>query len=182
MRLLPVVFRYQAIEVIDAETGESVRRLGMIPLARYERVCKRQYVEDQEYPLAPIEARSRASHSHFFAALQEGFDNLPEGEQRWPTSEHFRKWALCMEGFCTEKTYDCQSHSHAMRLAAMIRGLSEFAVIVVRGNMVKIFEAESQSAAAMNKERFEDSKRKVLDRLASMIGVKQSELKKARSA
>jgi hypothetical protein len=181
MRILPVCFIWQNVDVVDSD-GVAERRMAMVPLKRYGNVCARQFHENEEYALAPIEARSRASHNFYFASLQEGFESLPEAEQRWPTSEHFRKWALCMEGFCTEKNYDCASHGHAMRLAAMIRTLSEFAVIVVRGNMVKIFEAESQSAASMNKERFEDSKKKVLDRLASMIGVTQGELKKARSA
>lgn len=181
MRILPVVFEWKMVEVVDAD-GVASRRMAMVPLKRYGNVCARQFHEGEEYPLAPIEARSRASHNHFFSALNEGFESLPESETRFPTSEHFRKWALVQEGFCSETNYVCDTPDHARRMAAIVRRLNEYVVIVVKGNIVRIFEAKSQSAASMGKEEFEASKKAVLDRLASMIGVSQGDLKKARSA
>jgi len=177
VRTLPVVFVWREVDVVDAD-GVAERRLAMVPLPRYGNVCKRQFEEGEEYPLAPIEPRSRASHNHFFAALNEGFENLPEGETRFPTSEHFRKWALVMEGFCTENNYVCDSPEHAMELAKGVRRFNEFVVIAVRGNIVRIFEPKSQSAAAMGKDEFEASKKAVLGRLEHMVGVSRGTLRK----
>lgn len=177
MRILPVNFVWRQVDVVDAD-GVAERRMAMVPLPRYGNVCKRQFEPGEEYPLAPIEPRSRASHSHYFASLNEGFQNLPESETRFPTSEHLRKWLLVQEGFHTERNYVCESPAHAKRLAVLCRSLSEFAVIAVSGSVVRIYEAKSQSAAAMGREEFEDSKKKTLGRLASMIGTKQRDLEK----
>lgn len=178
MRYLPVVFTWQIVDVADAD-GVVERRLAMVPLKRYKNVCARQFSEGSEYPLTILEARSRASHNFYFASIHEGWQNLPEETAaRYPTAEHMRKHLLVLEGFHTEKNYVCQTPGHARRLAVLIRELNEFAVIIIKGNVVRIFEAKSQSAAAMGKEEFEDSKKKVLDRLSTMIGVRRTELEK----
>ena len=177
MRILPVAFGWREVDVVDAD-GVAERRMAMVPLPRYGNVCRRQFEEGEEYPLAPIEPRSRASHNHYFAALNEGFENLPETETRFPTSEHFRKWALVEEGYRDEKNYVCESPAHAKQLALLCRSLSEFAVIKVADRVVRIWEAKSQSAAAMGRDEFEASKKAVLGRLEQMTGVPRGTLKK----
>ena len=49
------------------------------------------------------EHRSKASHDHFFAIINEAWKNLPEdmGDD-FPSPEHLRKWALIKSGFCSE--------------------------------------------------------------------------------
>lgn len=192
MRILPVVMRWQGVEIIDDETGLAVRRMAMVPLARYDNLAKRQYHPDEDYPLVPLEPRSRASHSQYFAELNEIFENLPEDLQPiaarlgiktippggFIDNEHFRKWALAEVGYCEITEFDFDKATDARMVALKWRKKDPYAQIIVRGSHVTIKEAVSQSAAAMSKEPFEDSKRKVLDLGQAMIGVTREELKK----
>lgn len=142
----------------------------MWPDPRHMRLCQKQFVDGEVYPLVPLEARSRKSHAHFFATLHDIWENLPEdAAARFPLGvEQMRKWALVEAGYADEKTYVCDTHKHAMQMAAFIRSISDYAVIRVSGDVVKVFEAKSQSAAAMGRETFQDSKTKVLDICAAL--------------
>ena len=164
--MVPVVFDFSEIQPAD---GELI--LAMIPQARYAKIAKRQFSLGDEYPLVVLEARSRASHNHFHAAIHEGFTNLPEGiAVRFPTENHLRRWVLIETGWFDEKEFDCETAALARRLAAFVRTQTEYARISIHGSKVIVREAKSQSAAAMGKQAFEDSKRDVLDYLATMIG------------
>ena len=178
--------------MIDGETGVAERRMAMVPLRRYANLAGKQYHAEEEYPLLPLEPRSRASHSQFFAALNDGFNNLPEnlkpvaerlGIKTIPPdgfvdSEHYRKWSLCETGHCDVLEFDFNSAKDANAVARLYRRKDTYCQILVRGAHVTIKEAKSQAAAAMGKEAFEASKRAVLDLLESMIGVARGELKK----
>ncbi len=182
MKMLPVVFVWRDVEVIDSD-GEVVRQRAMVPLARYGNVAARQFHDLEEYPLVVLEARTRASHSHFFACVHEAFINLPEEVSvRWPTEEHMRKWVLIETGWFDEKDFDCPDERFAKRLATFIRTEDSYARIslhqVGKAWRVIVRRAKSQSAAAMAKQAFEDSKRDVLDYLASMIGTTRGQIKK----
>jgi hypothetical protein len=184
MRMLPVTFVWQPVEVIDQD-GVAARRMAMVPLARYGNVAGRQFHEGEEYPLVVLEARSRSSHNHYFAAVGEAFQNLPENiAARWPTAEHLRKWVLIETGWFEEKEFEMPDQKSAYRLGKFIRTENDHARISIHaigGGVHKVIVrvAKSQSAAAMPKQTFEDSKRDVLDYLASMIDVKRSDLNKA---
>lgn len=162
----------------------------MVPLPRFKRQCDAQFVVNEEYPLMILEARSRKSHNHFFACVHEAWSNLPESEsqrvnpktgeivERFPTAEHLRKWALIKAGFCRHTSFPCGGAESAMNLATFIRSHSEFAVISVSNDVVDVYDAESQSATAMGRERFQESKNAVLEILSEMIRAKPSELQK----
>lgn len=183
MRMVPVVFVWQEVDIVDGD-GVAERRLAMVPLKRYGNVCGRQYHPGEEYPLAPLEARSRASHNHYFAALDEGFKNLPENiAARWPTSEHMRAWILVETGWFDEHEFDFDNEKDARRLATFVRTEAEYARISVSrlGQSkwkVIVRRPKSQSAAAMGKVEFEQSKRDVLDMLAAFINVPRGTLVK----
>lgn len=178
MRMLPVVFDF--VEVHLRDSGEVV--MAMVPQERYRKVAARQFVSGESYPLVVLEARSRASHNQYFAALQDGFDSLPENiSARWPTAEHYRKWALIETGWFDEKEIDFGSSLYAKRAAILLHDeFDEYARIFQPNNGTKLIirRAKSQSASAMSKEPFERSKRDVLDLLESMIAVKRGTLKK----
>jgi hypothetical protein len=163
----------------------------MVPLPRFGNVCRRQYVDGEEYPLDVHMERSTASHNQYFAALTELYNSLPESVSiitvedvsmpRWPTSEHFRKWCLIKTGWYVEKNFACASAGHARNLAAFVRKVDEHAVITLRQDVVSVFEAKSQSRAAMGKEKFEASKRDVIDLATSLVGVTKTEAMRAAS-
>ena len=191
-RILPCVFRWQLVDVVD-EDGEVHRRKAMVPLPCYDNLAARQYRDGEEHPMVILEPRSRASHSQYFASISDAFDNLPEdlagiaaqlgiktmSPGGFTDPEHLRKWALCETGWCEIAEFDFDAKEEATRLAKFYRRQDSFASITVRGGThVTIKTPVSQSAAAMDKEAFEKSKRDVLDLLASIIGVARVQLER----
>lgn len=176
-RIRPVTFVYK---------GNGV----MVSMPRFIKQCDDQFLVDEEYPMTILEARSRATHNHFFACVHEAWLNLPDdiryitdpvtGEvrERYPSETHLRKDALVKAGFAVEKTFDCESRAHALRLGAFVRSVDTYAIIQIRGNIVRVYEAMSQDAASMGKEVFQESKSAVLDILSEMIRVKPAQLRK----
>ena len=142
---------------------------AMIPLN--PRLADRQYVVHEKYRLIPHEERSANSHRHYFAAVREAFENLPENvAENFASQDHLRKWALIRVGYRDERTIACSSKAEAQRVAAFCKPMDEYAVVVVREATVYQWTAQSQSMRAMGKKKFQDSKTKVLDILAEMIG------------
>ena len=139
----------------------------------------RQYVVGEVYLLAVVEERSWASHGHYFAALGEAWKNLPEElTEQFPTVKHMRKRALIKAGFRDEQSIVCASKSEALRVAAFIRPLDEYAFVLVRDNVVIHLTAKSQSLRAMDKETFQKSKQDVLEIVAGMVKVTREQLEK----
>ena len=130
---------------------------------------------NEEYPLTMLDARSRKSHSHYFACIHEIFTNLPDG--RFKSEDQFRKHMLIEHGYCSMRTIVAETPEHADRIAINV-DTEMCPVIDVKGNVVVIYEAESQSAASMGVEKFQASKTAVLEAGAAMIGVTVAQLKK----
>ena len=135
------------------------------------RIADRMYVVGEQYRLAPLEERSRASHNGFFAAITEAWSNLPEDlAERFPSPDHLRRWALIKSGFRDERSFVCASKAEALRLSVFVKPIDDFAVVLVHESTVTVYTAQSQSMRAMGKERFQASKDAVLDVVAGMIG------------
>lgn len=140
-------------------------------------VANAQFTAGETYRLEVWEERSANSHNHYFAALNEGWLNLPDiFTGQFPTSEHLRKWLLIRTGHRDERTIVTGSKAEARRLAAFIRPMDEFAVVQVHEASISVFTAKSQSARAMGRAAFQKSKSDVLDALAEMIGVERKTL------
>jgi len=147
--------------------GDSFR-----PLLRFAARARKEFVIGEKYPLVIHEERSDASHKQYFAAIHEGWKNLPESvAHRWPSSEHLRKWCLVRAGFADEQHTVCTSDEQATEIAAFVRPLDGYAVITVRGPIVTVYRAKSQSRRSMNKADFQASKQAVLDLISDLVGV-----------
>jgi len=158
--------------------GEAFR-----PLPRFAKECDKRYVVGLRYMLEEIQERSSKSHAHYFAMVGEAWMNLPEdASDRWPTSEHLRKWCLIKAGFHDHRSIVARSKAEALRLASFIRPMDDFAIVTVNDCVVDVFTAKSQSHRAMNKQEFAKSKEAVLRILADMIGVAPGKLEKAGEA
>ena len=178
MKPQPVAFDWKQVEVISAD-GEAERVMAMVPLNRYANVCKRQFGDGGEHVLEPTSERSMASHSQFFAAINDHFKNLPERVQaRWPSATHFRRWLLIEAGHFDEKEFECDSQLNARRLAGFIRTEDEYARIHVRGTVVIVRRAKSQAIPAMKAEEFKITKRDVLDLAEQLTGVSRGQAMK----
>jgi len=162
----PVEFTWNAVQSV------------MVP--RRPRAADRLYVDGETYRLGIIEERSANSHSHYFAALNEAYANLPdELAERFPTVEHLRKVALIRTGFADEHTLTCSSKAEALRVAAFMRPVDEFSIVVAREATVTRYSAKSQSMRAMGAAEFQRSKQAVLEYVSALIGTTRRELEHA---
>lgn len=153
-------------------TGEA-----MAPMRR--KAADATFVVGQIYRLEAVEERSAASHNHYFAAIAEGWRNLPEIEmERFPSPDFLRKWCLIKAGYRDERTLVCSSKAEAQRIAAFVKPMDEFAVVTVSESVVRVWTAKSQSMRAMGKADFQKSKDDVLSLIAAMIGVSPDQLQR----
>lgn len=169
-RIVPLPF------IWDSEA--AVMRLD----EKFRSIARRQYLNGERYPLEVHEVRSVKSLRHYHASIKNIWDNLPDDvHARYPTPEHLRKWALIKCGFHNERSIVCETAGHAKRLAAFIKPMDEFAVIVVKAETIKVYTARSQSAYGpykMTAEEFKESKNQVLDLLSSLVGLTRSQVEK----
>lgn len=158
--------------------GEAMR-----PVQGYAARADREFVIGAVYRLVEHQDRSLASHGHFFAAVNEAFQNLPpEHAGRWQSADHLRKWALIKAGYADERSIVCASKAEAQRLAGFIAPLDEYAIVAPSEAVVTVYTAKSQSMKAMGKAAFQDSKDKVLAILADLLGIEADSLLNARAA
>lgn len=189
-RLYAVNFLWRQAQVIDLETGELMDgdRWVMVPEQRYTGVAERQYSPDDIYSLVPLEARSVATHNHYFAALHNGFQNLPEDlAANFPNEEYLRAWLLIQTGWCEDDLWHLPTEKEARAKAEKTRSREPFARMKVFESTdddgkpcwsLLIRRAMSQSAKSMGKDEFQKSKKDVLEYLDVLIGTKPGTLAK----
>lgn len=147
---------------------------ALAPLPRFRKSCDASLVVGERYKLEVVEERSAKSHAHYFAALHDLWLNLPDHEaERFPTAEHLRAYALIREGFRETRDIVASSKAEAQRIAAFVRPMDDYAVVIVRDCVVRVATAQSQSCKAMGKVDFQRSKDAVLAFASSLVGAKQ---------
>jgi hypothetical protein len=156
---------------------------GFVPTPRFQEAFRENFVTDATYWLNVEPERSEKTHNHEFGWLSEAWKTLPDHlADQMPTSEHLRKRALIDAGYYTEQIIDVGSNAAALRVAAYARGEDQFAYVVVRGPIVAVRKAKSQSRRAMGAADFQASKTAILDLISSWIGVAPADLLQARAA
>lgn len=149
----------------------------MVPM--HPSIAGKHFAVDEIYQLVEHNGRSQNSHNHYFAALHEGWQNLPEHlAERFPTDEHLRKYALIKAGYHDSHSITCASKAEAVRVAAFVRPTDEFSVVTVTEATVTRYTAQSQSKKAMGRDVFQKSKSDVLDVIASLVGLQSDQLKR----
>lgn len=144
----------------------------MVPLVRFRRLCDRQFVVHEQYQLIVHQPRSRESHNHYFACIQTAWENLPdEIAPNFLSPEHLRKWCLVRAGYADETVIECADKAAAKKLLKLWKRKDEYAVVVLRESVAKIYTAQSQRVAEMGKRKFEESKEAVLKVVSDLIGV-----------
>lgn len=152
---------------------------AMVPPGQYwAKRADERFVVGETYRLVEHHERSPQSHSHYFAALGEAWQTLPRHRtERWPTSEHLRKWALIHAGYRDERSIVAASKAEAQRIGAFMRPMDDYAVVVISECVVTVYTAKSQSMRAMGKAEFQKSKQDVLEIVARQIGVTAERLR-----
>lgn len=156
--------------------GEAMQPVG----AAQSRLCDEIFVVGQRYTLIEQKQRSRATHDHYFACVAEAWQNMPDQYAlHFPSDEHLRKHALVRCGYADALVVACQSAKDARKFARECKQKDIFAVVDLNGDTVTMWTAHSQSKKAMGKQKFAESKTKVLDWLAQTFGYDASDLGKA---
>ncbi len=149
------------------------------PLSRQAKEADKRFVIGEVYALDHVEERSLKSHRQYFASIRDAWLNLPEQMgDTFPTAEHLRKHALIRSGFFDKRSIMAANKAEALRLAAFIRPLDDFAIVTVSNSLVEVYTAKSQSHRAMPKAEFQASKQAVLDWIAGLIGTDAANLSK----
>ena len=126
------------------------------------------------------EHRSKASHDHWFAIVNEAWKNLPEElADDFPSPEFLRKYALIKAGFCSETRIVCANNSEAMTLATKAKAMDKFALVAIDGKSVTIWTADSQRKDAMGRKLFQEAKERAIDVISQLIGTDAATLKEA---
>lgn len=148
--------------------------------ARFMAMARERYGLGEIVTLDEVKSRSGRSHDHYFAAVHEARQNLPEAAaERFPTDEHLRKYALIKAGYADSRSVVTASRAEALRVAAFIGGMDPFALVSTEGATVTHWTAKSQSMKAMGGKVFQESKAAVLEVLASLLGVTTDDLERA---
>jgi len=137
---------------------------AFVPWSLY--AVRKYYKPGETYPLVVSYERSNASHSHYFAALDDRWQSLPEHLQdEYPTRESMRHKILIKCGYCVERDWVFPTDNAATQFAAALIEADEecYCIIDVRGRVVRRYRALSQSYPAMDKAQFEKSKQDVLN-------------------
>lgn len=154
--------------------GEAFRPFGSF----YAKRADRQFVVGQRYQIEARQERSEASHRGYFAQVREAWENLPEHlVDRFPSSEHLRKYALIRGGFYRERSIVTGSAAEAQRTATFIKPMDSFAVVAVEDSVVRVFTAKSQDYRSMDRAEFQSSRDAVLDVIAKLLGIESSQIK-----
>jgi hypothetical protein len=126
------------------------------------------------------ENRSKASHDHFFAVVNEAWKSLPEDLcDDFPSPEHLRKWALIKAGFCTATKVVCANNDEAIKLVGKAKAMDRYSLVDVAGSTVTIWTADSQRRDAMGRSVFQEAKEKAIDAISALLGTDAATLKAA---
>lgn len=143
---------------------------------RMVQACEDRFGHGEVLTMAPVEERSKRSHDHFFAQMDELWQTRPEHlTDAYPTAEAFRKRALIATGHCDTNTTVCASNAEALRMLALANALAPESLAIVRGSVVTVYTAHSQSMKAMGKEAFQKSKDDCLGWAAEQLGIDRSQ-------
>jgi hypothetical protein len=153
------------------------------PVPSFAKRAREHYGAGEIVDLAPVQGRSPPSHRHYFAAVRECWLSLPdEQSERFGSPDHLRRWALVKAGFRDERSVVCASKAEAKRVAAFIKPMDDYAVVIVREAVVIVYTAKSQSVRAMGKQEFQASKEAVLNVLADLLGTPVAAIPKTEAA
>ncbi len=154
---------------------------ALVPL--HARFADKHLVIGSIYTLVEQQDRSAATHRHYFAAINECWQSLPDaGAERFPTSEALRKYCLIKAGYRDERSIVCASKAEAQRVAGFIKPMDDYAIVTVSEAVVTVYTAKSQSMRAMGKKAFAESKEGVLRVLSELLGVEVGQLPQAEAA
>lgn len=99
----------------------------------------------------------------FFAQIRDAHANLPDHlRDRWPSSEHLRKHALIAAGHCDTAQVIAGSKRAALDVAALIKSMDRYRIVVVEGDVLTVYTARSMARRFLLKPQFREVVDKVM--------------------
>lgn len=152
--------------------GEAFR-----PLKRHAKACDAAFVVGTAYIVEAQLPRNMMQHKAYFANIAAVWRSLPEDvAEQFPSPDSLRKHALCRTGYCTESKQVFTTPRDAILAAAFAAAASDFSIVEVSGNVVRIWKPESQTVKAMASDRFKQSIRDVEVYIAGLVGATREQL------
>lgn len=160
---------------IPAEwTGSAFRPLGPAPCLPRGAVVTLDVQQD----------RTQAQHRQQFAWIRDAWESLPEAAagKPWAASpDTLRKHALIVTGYAQAVSIAYETAAQAVEAsqASIVTRAGRthgYAIATVQGTSIILLTPESQSEAAMGRQRFLESKAAVLDWIAGLLGVDPDDL------
>lgn len=155
----------------------------MVPVMSCRRAANEAFVVGERYRMQVVEERSQRSHNHYFATIADMYDSLPEDRaDQFVDADHLRKYALIKSGYSNLREIVCSSEAQAKDMAAFIRPIDPYALVTANRCVVRVFTAKSQKRNAMDRREFQESKDKVLDYIAGLLGVDRADVPQSEAA
>jgi len=158
---------------------------AMQPIPYFQKTAAAEFKQGETYRLVEMSDRSIRSHRHFFACLNEAWQNFSDDEkEQFPSVEYLRKWCLTYTSFCDMYETTLPTIAEAYRMREHIKRRSVYSRVSITttaaGTVLREFVPHSQSLILMPHNRtFQKSKSEVLDVLARKLGVTIEELEEA---
>lgn len=160
-------------------TGDSFTPLN----GWWQKESDRLFVVGEVYRMAAEDEHSDAARGAFFATVRELWKNLPENlSATYSSPDALRKRALIKTGWADRKAVVFDTDEAAIKAAALVKTMDDFAVVTQVMGIVTVYTAKSQSKKTMKKEEFNRSSEDVLRVLSKLIGVSTDQALSARAA
>lgn len=159
---------------------------AFVPLPRFKADADKHLVVEQVYTIEAEEPDNHAARGAYFAELRTLWNSLPETlDDHYPTPTHLRKRALIKCGYYVSNMVTLKTPEEARVVAAIMKPLDQFAVVVVRENVIAVYRARSQRPRAndedefrMSKDELKQSRKDVLDLVRSIVNVRAAEARR----
>lgn len=157
----------QAPPILMTYTGDGFS----ISPGFWQKAADQHYVIGERYRMLHENVRSAKSHRHMFAMINDAHANLSDDKlELHPSPEALRKHALIECGYCDQQSFVCSSEAEARRLAAFLKPVDEFSIILSKRNIVTRYIAKSMSVKALGNKEFQIWKDAILTWIAAQIG------------
>lgn len=139
-----------------------------------------QYQKDQTYKLVADERVTEPERGFYFRCVRAAWRTIHEDGDRFPTAEHLRKAALIKCNHYKVRYITCENAKQAERVSANVTDKDEYSVVDLKGNVVAVYTAISQSnkPGGLTIDEWRRTRDDVMDSLAQMLGVSREVLER----
>ena len=104
--------------------------------ALHPRLADKALVIGEVHRWEIVSDRSADSHRHYFAVLNEAWQNLPEAlAMDFPSPEHLRKWGLIQSGYCNMTKMEFRTNDDSVKAADVMQAMDNYNIFLPTGSV-----------------------------------------------